>query len=74
MITGKDKSKVMNIVKPNMLHFQEFQQNILQDWPLTVYAHQVGKLEVNSKQFIVVIFFATSNATISVDVNLFPLA
>lgn len=43
---GEDKSKVMNIVKPNMLHFQKLYSNILQDCPQVVYKHQLGILEV----------------------------
>ncbi|XP_062977289.1 phosphatidate cytidylyltransferase, mitochondrial isoform X3 [Elgaria multicarinata webbii] len=45
MIIGEDKSKVMNIVKPNMLHFQMLYNHILQDCPQVVYKHQLGKLE-----------------------------
>ncbi|XP_054834810.1 phosphatidate cytidylyltransferase, mitochondrial isoform X2 [Eublepharis macularius] len=47
MIIGEDKSKVMNIVKPNMLHFQKLYSNILQDCPQVVYKHQLGKLEID---------------------------
>ncbi|XP_028574738.1 phosphatidate cytidylyltransferase, mitochondrial isoform X5 [Podarcis muralis] len=47
MIIGEDKSKVMNIVKPNMLHFQKLYSNILEDCPQVVYKHQQGKLEVS---------------------------
>ncbi|KAJ6668139.1 hypothetical protein lerEdw1_015516 [Lerista edwardsae] len=47
MIIGEDKSKVMNIVKPNILHFQKLYSNILQDCPQVVYKHQLGKLEID---------------------------
>ncbi|KAF7249688.1 Phosphatidate cytidylyltransferase, mitochondrial [Varanus komodoensis] len=47
MIIGEDKSKVMNIVKPNLLHFQKLYNNILQDCPQVVYKHQQGKLEID---------------------------
>ncbi|XP_032996674.1 phosphatidate cytidylyltransferase, mitochondrial isoform X2 [Lacerta agilis] len=47
MIIGEDKSKVMNIVKPNMLHFQKLYSNILEDCPQVVYKHQQGKLEID---------------------------
>ncbi|XP_062977288.1 phosphatidate cytidylyltransferase, mitochondrial isoform X2 [Elgaria multicarinata webbii] len=47
MIIGEDKSKVMNIVKPNMLHFQMLYNHILQDCPQVVYKHQLGKLEID---------------------------
>lgn len=47
MVIGEDKSKVMNIVKPNMLHFQKLYNHILQDSPQVIYKHQLGKLEVS---------------------------
>ncbi|XP_067319676.1 phosphatidate cytidylyltransferase, mitochondrial isoform X2 [Anolis sagrei] len=47
MIIGEDKSKVMNIVKPNMLHFQKLYSNILEDCPQVVYKHQMGRLEID---------------------------
>ncbi|XP_061474075.1 phosphatidate cytidylyltransferase, mitochondrial [Rhineura floridana] len=47
MIIGEDKSKVMNIVKPNMLHFQNLYSDILQDCPQVVYKHQQGTLEID---------------------------
>ncbi|XP_034962113.1 phosphatidate cytidylyltransferase, mitochondrial isoform X2 [Zootoca vivipara] len=47
MVIGEDKSKVMNIVKPNMLHFQKLYSNILEDCPQVVYKHQQGKLEID---------------------------
>ncbi|XP_066474092.1 phosphatidate cytidylyltransferase, mitochondrial isoform X2 [Tiliqua scincoides] len=47
MIIGEDKSKVMNIVKPNILHFQKLYSNILQDCPQVVYKHQLGMLEID---------------------------
>ncbi|KAM9325431.1 phosphatidate cytidylyltransferase, mitochondrial [Gastrophryne carolinensis] len=47
MIIGEDKDKVMNIVKPNMAHFQKLYSNILQDCPQAVYKPGQGKLEVD---------------------------
>ncbi|XP_042310265.1 phosphatidate cytidylyltransferase, mitochondrial [Sceloporus undulatus] len=47
MIIGEDKAKVMNIVKPNMLHFQKLYGNILEDCPQVVYKHQMGRLEID---------------------------
>ena len=47
MIIGEDKSKVMNIVKPNMVHFQKLYSNMLQDCPQVVYKHHLGRMEVS---------------------------
>ncbi|XP_077181795.1 phosphatidate cytidylyltransferase, mitochondrial isoform X4 [Paroedura picta] len=47
MMIGEDKAKVMNIVKPNMLHFEKLYSNILQDCPQVVYKHQLGILEID---------------------------
>lgn len=47
MLIGEDKSKVMNIVKPNVIHFQKLYRHILQDNPQVIYKHQLGKLEVS---------------------------
>nr|DBA18708.1 TPA: hypothetical protein GDO54_016924 [Pyxicephalus adspersus] len=53
MIIGEDKSKVMNIVKPNIGHFQKLYSGILQECPQAVYKQ--GKVEVDKSpegQFI----------------------
>lgn len=47
MVIGEDKSKVHNIVKDNIQHFQILYSNILRDCPQVVYKPQQGKLEVN---------------------------
>ncbi|XP_067399852.1 phosphatidate cytidylyltransferase, mitochondrial isoform X1 [Emydura macquarii macquarii] len=47
MIIGEDRSKVSNIVKPNMPHFQKLYSNILQACPQVVYKHQLGMLEID---------------------------
>ncbi|KAL7986040.1 hypothetical protein Chor_011206 [Crotalus horridus] len=47
MLIGEDKSKVMNIVKPNMIHFQKLYRHILQDSPQVIYKHQLGELEID---------------------------
>ncbi|NWV76647.1 TAM41 protein, partial [Dasyornis broadbenti] len=47
MIIGEDKSKVQNIVKPNIAHFQKLYSNILQDCPQVVYKHHLGRLEAS---------------------------
>lgn len=46
MVIGEDKSKVSNIVKDNIQHFQILYSNILRDCPQVVYKPQQGKLEV----------------------------
>ncbi|XP_030425447.1 phosphatidate cytidylyltransferase, mitochondrial isoform X2 [Gopherus flavomarginatus] len=47
MIIGEDRSKVLNIVKPNVPHFQKLYSNILQECPQVVYKHQLGRLEID---------------------------
>lgn len=47
MIIGEDKSKVMNIVKPNIGHFQKLYSGILQECPQAVYKPTLGKVEVD---------------------------
>lgn len=46
MVVGEDKTKVLNIVKPNIVHFRELYGNILQENPQVVYKVQQGTLEV----------------------------
>ncbi|XP_032183409.1 phosphatidate cytidylyltransferase, mitochondrial isoform X8 [Mustela erminea] len=47
MVVGEDKTKVLNIVKPNIAHFRELYGSILQENPQVVYKIQHGRLEVN---------------------------
>ncbi|KAE8612789.1 hypothetical protein XENTR_v10012988 [Xenopus tropicalis] len=47
MIIGEDKDKVLNIVKPNVPHFQKLYAPILQDCPLAVYKAKQGRVEVD---------------------------
>ncbi|NXV51411.1 TAM41 protein, partial [Uria aalge] len=47
MVIGEDRSKVQNIVKPNVPHFQKLYSNILQDCPQVVYKHHLGRLEAS---------------------------
>ncbi|KAG9483650.1 hypothetical protein GDO78_009526 [Eleutherodactylus coqui] len=47
MIIGEDKAKVMNIVGPNMEHFQKLYIDILQECPQAVYKQAQGKIEVD---------------------------
>lgn len=47
MVIGEEKSKVLNIVKPNIAHFRELYGNILQEDPQVVYKTQQGRLEVS---------------------------
>ncbi|XP_072641199.1 phosphatidate cytidylyltransferase, mitochondrial isoform X5 [Canis lupus baileyi] len=47
MVFGEDKTKVLNIVKPNIAHFRELYGNILQDNPQVVYKIQQGRLEID---------------------------
>lgn len=47
MVIGEDKTKVLNIVKPNIAHFRELYGSILQENPQVVYKTQQGRLEVN---------------------------
>ncbi|XP_053456387.1 phosphatidate cytidylyltransferase, mitochondrial isoform X3 [Nycticebus coucang] len=46
MVVGEDKTKVLNIVKPNIAHFRELYGSILQENPQVVYKTQQGRLEV----------------------------
>lgn len=50
MVIGEDRSKVQNIVKPNVAHFQKLYSNILQDCPQVVYKHHLGRLEASILQ------------------------
>ncbi|XP_008696094.1 phosphatidate cytidylyltransferase, mitochondrial isoform X1 [Ursus maritimus] len=47
MVVGEDKTKVLNIVKPNIAHFRELYGNILQENPQVVYKIQQGRLEID---------------------------
>lgn len=47
MVIGEEKSKVLNIVKPNIAHFQELYHSILQESPQVVYKSQQGRLEID---------------------------
>ncbi|XP_016083740.2 phosphatidate cytidylyltransferase, mitochondrial isoform X1 [Ornithorhynchus anatinus] len=47
MVFGEEKSKVQNIVKPNIAHFRELYSNILQENPQVVYKLHQGKLELD---------------------------
>ncbi|XP_049622262.1 phosphatidate cytidylyltransferase, mitochondrial isoform X1 [Suncus etruscus] len=47
MVIGEDKSKVSNIVKPNIGHFRELYGSILQQHPQVVYKMQQGRLEID---------------------------
>ncbi|XP_068109713.1 phosphatidate cytidylyltransferase, mitochondrial isoform X2 [Hyperolius riggenbachi] len=47
MIIGEDKTKVVNIVKPNLGHFQKLYCSILQECPQAVYKPTQGKVEVD---------------------------
>ncbi|XP_040264147.1 phosphatidate cytidylyltransferase, mitochondrial [Bufo bufo] len=47
MIIGEDKAKVMNIVRPNIGHFQKLYSNILQECPQAVYKQAQGQIEVD---------------------------
>ncbi|XP_074952716.1 phosphatidate cytidylyltransferase, mitochondrial isoform X3 [Phalacrocorax aristotelis] len=47
MVIGEDRSKVQNIVKPNVPHFQKLYSNILQNCPQVVYKHHLGRLEID---------------------------
>nr|XP_035129559.1 phosphatidate cytidylyltransferase, mitochondrial isoform X7 [Callithrix jacchus] len=46
MLVGEDKTKVLNIVKPNIAHFRELYGSILQENPQVVYKSQQGRLEM----------------------------
>ncbi|XP_036856222.1 phosphatidate cytidylyltransferase, mitochondrial isoform X5 [Manis javanica] len=47
MVIGEDKTKVLNIVKPNIAHFRELYGSILQENPQVVYKTQQGRLEID---------------------------
>ncbi|XP_010375589.1 phosphatidate cytidylyltransferase, mitochondrial isoform X1 [Rhinopithecus roxellana] len=47
MVVGEDKTKVLNIVKPNIAHFRELYGSILQEDPQVVYKSQQGRLEID---------------------------
>uniref|UniRef100_A0A2K6UX20 Phosphatidate cytidylyltransferase, mitochondrial n=1 Tax=Saimiri boliviensis boliviensis TaxID=39432 RepID=A0A2K6UX20_SAIBB len=47
MLVGEDKTKVLNIVKPNVAHFRELYGSILQENPQVVYKSQQGRLEID---------------------------
>ncbi|XP_048212242.1 phosphatidate cytidylyltransferase, mitochondrial isoform X2 [Perognathus longimembris pacificus] len=47
MVVGEEKSKVFNIVKPNVAHFRALYGSILQDNPQVVYKTQQGRLEID---------------------------
>jgi hypothetical protein len=47
MVIGEEKSKVLNIVKPNVGHFRELYESILQKDPQVVYKMHQGQLEVS---------------------------
>ncbi|EAW64110.1 chromosome 3 open reading frame 31, isoform CRA_c [Homo sapiens] len=47
MVVGEDKTKVLNIVKPNIAHFRELYGSILQENPQVVYKSQQGWLEID---------------------------
>ncbi|XP_069062762.1 phosphatidate cytidylyltransferase, mitochondrial isoform X2 [Pleurodeles waltl] len=47
MIIGEDRSKVLNIVKANMSHFQKLYSSMLEECPQVVYKHTQGRLEID---------------------------
>ncbi|XP_053324589.1 phosphatidate cytidylyltransferase, mitochondrial [Spea bombifrons] len=47
MIIGEDKAKVMNIVGPNVPHFQKLYGNMLTECPQAVYKAPQGRVEVD---------------------------
>lgn len=47
MVIGEEKAKVLNIVKPNVGHFRELYESILQKDPQMVYKMHQGQLEVS---------------------------
>nr|XP_012807912.2 phosphatidate cytidylyltransferase, mitochondrial isoform X1 [Jaculus jaculus] len=47
MVIGEEKTKVMNIVKPNIAHFRELYESILHESPQVVYKAQQGRLELD---------------------------
>ncbi|XP_063283640.1 phosphatidate cytidylyltransferase, mitochondrial [Pelobates fuscus] len=55
MIIGEDKAKVLNIVRPNVAHFQKLFSNILQECSQAVYKAPTGRVEIDKSpegQFI----------------------
>lgn len=53
MVIGEEKAKVLNIVKPNVAHFRELYESILQKDPQVVYKMQQGQLEVSCARALV---------------------
>ncbi|XP_045145928.1 phosphatidate cytidylyltransferase, mitochondrial isoform X1 [Echinops telfairi] len=47
MVVGEDKTKVLNIVKPNIVHFRWLYGSILQENPQVVYKMHHGRLELD---------------------------
>ncbi|XP_017650282.1 phosphatidate cytidylyltransferase, mitochondrial isoform X2 [Nannospalax galili] len=47
MVIGEEKTKVLNIVKPNVEHFRELYGTILQENPQAFYKTQQGRLEID---------------------------
>ncbi|CAK6435566.1 unnamed protein product [Pipistrellus nathusii] len=47
MVVGENKTKVMDIVKPNVAHFRELYGHILKDNPQVVYETQQSILEID---------------------------
>ncbi|XP_037378908.1 phosphatidate cytidylyltransferase, mitochondrial isoform X3 [Talpa occidentalis] len=47
MVVGEDRTKVSNIVKPNIAHFRELYSAILHENPQVVYKAQQGRLEID---------------------------
>lgn len=47
MVIGEEKAKVLNIVKPNVVHFRELYESILQKDPQVVYKMHQGQLEID---------------------------
>ncbi|XP_004692428.1 PREDICTED: phosphatidate cytidylyltransferase, mitochondrial [Condylura cristata] len=47
MVVGEDRTKVSNIVKPNIAHFRELYSDILHENPQVVYKAQQGRLEID---------------------------
>nr|XP_044989157.1 phosphatidate cytidylyltransferase, mitochondrial isoform X5 [Jaculus jaculus] len=50
MVIGEEKTKVMNIVKPNIAHFRELYESILHESPQVVYKAQQGRLEIKAQK------------------------
>lgn len=53
MVIGEEKAKVLNIVKPNVVHFRELYESILQKDPQMVYKMHQGQLEVSCARTLV---------------------